>query len=107
MRTLLVVSLDPVGDHNAGFDQAAELLAVEELVAEGAVEALDERVLLRAAFLDECGLHALAGEPVPEAGGDELAAVVGADRLRFAVTLEQLLELGADVTGADRAGDPA
>lgn len=62
---------------------------------------LDKRVLLPASFLDERRLHALLGQPLAEAGRDELAAVVGAEHLRLAVLLEQLLELADHVTGAD------
>jgi hypothetical protein len=38
------------------------LSTVEDLVAHHAVEALDERILLRAALLDERGLHSALGE---------------------------------------------
>jgi hypothetical protein len=53
---LRVVLLDPGADHDAGFEQAVELFAVE---------ALDERVLL-AALLDEGGLDAALRKPVAE-----------------------------------------
>ena len=58
-------------------------LAVEDLVAHRAVEALDERVLLRAGLLDERLTDALKFfEVVGELLGDELAAVVRAQHAR-------------------------
>ena len=54
MRSLLVVEVPPTFDQNARFDAAAEPLAVEQLVAQLAVEALDDAVLPRTARRDEC-----------------------------------------------------
>ena len=61
-----VVFDEPFADHDLGFEEACELFAVEDFVAHRAVEALDERVLLRAAFLDERRLDALLGQPFAE-----------------------------------------
>jgi hypothetical protein len=58
-----VVLLDPGVDQHARFEQAVELFAVQEPISHRAVEALDERVLLRAALLDErCGDAVLASQ---------------------------------------------
>jgi hypothetical protein len=64
MRSLAVVTIDPVGHHDACLEQAVELFAVQQLVAHRAAKAFEERVLLRAALLDEGGRHRLAGKPV-------------------------------------------
>jgi hypothetical protein len=65
MRSLAVETIDPVGDHDAFLEQAVELFAVQQLVAYRAAKAFEEPVLLRAALLDEGGLHRLAaGKPV-------------------------------------------
>lgn len=53
---MVVVVLAPVLDDYARFGQAGELLDVEQLVADAAVERLDERVLPPRARLDERGL---------------------------------------------------
>ena len=45
-------------------------------------------------------LTPLLGQPVAEAVGDELAAVVGAQHLRATVPLEETLELGDHVGAA-------
>jgi hypothetical protein len=58
VRAQGVVLVEPAGDHDPGLEQALELLAVQELVAHHAVEALDVRVLLRTAILDERLPHA-------------------------------------------------
>ena len=47
VRSAHVVVDSPVFDQDLGFEQAVELPAVEELVAEPAVELLDPRVLPR------------------------------------------------------------
>ena len=56
-----VVLDDPALDHHAGLEQAVALFAVEYVVAHRSVEALDERVLLQAALLDERRLDAMLG----------------------------------------------
>jgi hypothetical protein len=64
MRTvlsLLVVELAPALDQDARFRSAAEPLAVEQLVAQLAVEVLDDAVLPRAARRDERRSDRLSG----------------------------------------------
>jgi hypothetical protein len=62
-----VVVDPPVLDDHSGFEQAVELPAVEQLVAELAVERLDPRVLPRRAGIDE---HAAGSrEPAPVRDG--------------------------------------
>jgi len=107
VRTHRVVLVDPVTNHDSRFEEAVELLAVQELVAHRVVEALDERVLLRATTLDERGLDAALCQPLAEAASDALAAVVGAQQLGMPMPLEQPGELLDDLAGADRASDAA
>src|SRR3954452_4168904 len=56
VRPVAVVVVAPVGDHDPSFGQTRELLDVQQLVADTAVERLDERVLPRCAGLNECRL---------------------------------------------------
>ena len=82
MRPLLVVLGSEVFDDDASLGQGPELLAVEALVAEAAVEGFHEAVLSGASRLDVDGLDLVVGQPPLEFGGDKLRAVVGADVLR-------------------------
>ena len=66
----------PGFDQDLGFGQAEEDLAVEQLIAQLAVEALAVSVLPRAAGLDVGGLGADRGNPLAQSQGDELRAVV-------------------------------
>jgi hypothetical protein len=61
MGSFGVVVADPVGDHDPGFGQGVEAVAVEQLVAHGAVEPFDVAVLLGAALLDVDGNGPRAG----------------------------------------------
>ena len=84
MGSLCVVASAPIGDDDLGLEQGVKELAVEELVAHGSVEALDEGVLLGAALLDEGDGHPLLDESAGERRRNELATVVGAEDLRLA-----------------------
>jgi hypothetical protein len=53
MWSPLVVLLHLASDYDARLEHVVELFAIEQLVAHGAVEALDVRILLRVAFFDE------------------------------------------------------
>src|SRR5208283_1939254 len=74
--THAVVVTPPGFDQDLGLGQAEEDLAVEQLIAQLAVEALAVAVLPGAAGLDVGGLGADRGNPVAESQGDELRAVV-------------------------------
>ena len=76
MRTHRVVVAAPVFDHNLGLLQCVEDLAVEQFIAQLAVEALAIAILPRTARLDVSGLGSDGGDPIPERLGDELRAVV-------------------------------
>ena len=52
MRSVMVVAALPVVGHASDFDQCGEDVAVQHFGAEGAVEALDVRVLSGLALLD-------------------------------------------------------
>ena len=54
MRPVQIVVHPPVFDRPLGVRQAQEPVLVETLVAQSAVEALDESVLLGLARIDEC-----------------------------------------------------
>jgi hypothetical protein len=58
VRSQRVVLVEPGVDHDLRFEEAVDSSPFQELVAHGAVEALHERVVLRAALLDERRLDA-------------------------------------------------
>ena len=76
MRSDGVVVTPPGFDQDLGFGQAEEDLAVEQLIAQLAVEALAVAVLPGAAGFDVGGLGADRGNPLAQSQGDELRAVV-------------------------------
>src|SRR5690349_13796383 len=87
--SLRVVLLVPGVDEHTCFEHRSELLDVEQIAAHGSVEALHEGVLLLAGLLDEHRCDALLGEPRDHACGDELPAIVRADRLWVSVGREE------------------
>jgi hypothetical protein len=76
---VLIVLSPPVLDDDLGFEQRAERLQVEQLVAQPGVERLDVPVLPRAARVDEPRVTPGVGEPRPHGVRGELAAVVRAE----------------------------
>ena len=98
MRADGVVVPSPGFDQDLRLLQRVEDLAVEQLVAELGVEALDVAVLPGGAGLDVGGLRADGGDPVPQGPGQELRAVVRADVRRRAAR-EHELRQGLDDGG--------
>ena len=78
MRTLIVILGAPLLKDDLCFEQAAEEFAVEALIAQLVVEALDVTVLPRRARPNVDGLDRLLLEPVLDRVGDELRAIVAA-----------------------------
>ena len=99
---LPVVVDAPVLDDHAGFEQAVELPAVEEFVAEAAVERLDPCVLPRRAGIDEHARGVVESAPVRERVRDELGPVVHAQEGGRPATFERdPVEDFDDVVGVD------
>ena len=84
----------PALDDDLRLAESVEDLAVEQLVAQPSIEALDKAILPRAAWSDVGGLGSDRRDPLLDGLGDELRAVVGADVLRNAAQDEQV---GQDV----------
>src|SRR3954468_5839 len=106
MRAHLVVVPSPALDHDLGLAQAVEDLAVEQLVAEPGVEALDEAVLPGAARGDVGGLGTHRRDPCLDRLGHELRSVVGADVARHTAQDEEIGQDIDHVHGLELAGDP-
>ena len=79
MRSDAVVVRPPLLDHDAGFLEGVEHLAVEEFVPQLRCEAFALPVLPRTARLAVGGLGADRRDPVLDGFGDELRAVVRTD----------------------------
>ncbi len=90
MRPLGVVVDAPALDQHAGFGQGIEDLAVEQLVAQLAIEALVGAVLPGAGPLDVQRAHTKPAQPCPHDRSDELRPLVRADVLRRTARDEQL-----------------
>ena len=67
-------------------------IEVQNLVAVAAIEPLNERVLIGFAWLDVQQGNALLFAPTLKQAGGKLWPIVGAQCLRFAVQLDQLLK---------------
>src|SRR5262245_44364601 len=104
LRCALVVP-PPTLDDDLGLAQSGEDFAVEQLVAQASVEALDVAVLPGAASLDVGGLGTDNRDPFLHCLGEELRSVVGPDVSGNALQDE---EVGQNVDHIDRlelAGD--
>ena len=73
---VVIVVRAPVFDEESGFGQGAKPMLVEAVVAEGAIEALDEGVLHRFARLDMMESNAGALSPEVEGFAGELGTIV-------------------------------
>ena len=78
---LVVFDHPPVGRFTNIIDAGEQMLA-QHLVAEGAVEAFDVRVLVGLAGLDVLDRHGIGLGPLHEGFAQELRAVVRAQHLR-------------------------
>ena len=92
VRTDRVVVPSPCFDHDLCLLQRVEDLAIEQFVAELAVEALAVAVLPRAAGLDIGRPRSDGGDPVAQRLGNELRAVVGAYAGRHTPQDEQIAQ---------------
>jgi len=101
-----VVVASPIFDHDLGLLECVEDLAVEQFIAQLAVEALAIAILPRAARFDVGGLGSNSGDPISECFGNELRSVVGADVGRNAARDKQLAQGFDDVGGLELPCDP-
>ena len=89
-------------DEDLGFEEAVELPAVEELVAESPVERLDPGVLPGRPGVDEAGRDIVESAPVRDGPRDELGTVVEPDeRWRSAALCSDRVEGRDDTVGVD------
>ena len=99
MRPDVVVVVAPLFDDDLCFFQRVEQLAVQQLVAQPAVEALVVAVFPRAAGFDKCSPDAQLVQPVPEHLRRELAAIVGTDVVGNAFGNEQVAQSVEHIIG--------
>src|SRR5215472_1318412 len=97
MRPDSIVVPSPTLDDDLGFAQRIEDLAVEKLVAQACIEALDKAVLPRAARGDVGGYCADGTDPLLHGFSEELRAVVGPDVLGHAAQDKQVRDHIDDV----------
>ena len=102
---MVIVVRAPVFDEESGFGQGAKPMLVKAVVAEGAIEALDEGVLHRFARLDMMESNAGALSPEVEGFAGKLGAIVHGDGLGKPTRESQALENGNDRGPADGGVD--
>lgn len=105
MGSLLVVFDHPPVDGLSDIIQGGEQVLVEQLIAEGPVEAFDVSVLIRLARLDILDGHAVVLGPAGEGLTEELRAVVGSQHLGQATCPLQPIEDADQSLGRDRGVD--
>src|SRR5215207_1181836 len=105
MRPDGIVMTAPALDDDLRLAESVEDLAVEQLVPEPGIKALDIAILPRAAWSDVGGLGSDRRDPLLDGLGNELRAVVGADVARHAAQDEQVREHVDDVDGLELASD--
>lgn len=96
MRPDGVVVVSPDGELSPSVSEAREYFLVQHLVAQAAIEALDERVLRRFAWGDILPGHAGLALPFEDGPTGQLGAVVADHLHRFAVEADQAVELAGD-----------
>src|SRR5262245_15759653 len=79
MRPDRIVIAPPAFDDDLSFVEGVEDLAIEQLIAQARVEALDVAVLPRTAPLDVGSLGAESGDPSLDGRRDELGSIIGPD----------------------------
>ena len=106
MRPDGVVIVLPDRQHFAGMGERGEQRLVQELVAQPAVEALDEGILLRLAGRDVVPFDPRLLRPAQDRHAGELGAVVGDDHRGPAARGDDGIELARDTQpGQRRIGD--
>jgi hypothetical protein len=100
----VVVNHPPVGGL-ADVVEASEEMPVQHLFAECAVEAFDERVLVRLVGLDVLDCHAVRFESAGERFAKKLRPVIGAHHLRQAMVVPDLLDHAQQSMRVDRGVD--
>jgi hypothetical protein len=99
MRPDRIVMTPPAFDDDLSFSEGVEDLAIEQLITQAGVEALDVAILPRTAALDIGSLGADSGDPSLDSLGDELRSVIGPD---VTGTAAQDEEVGQNVDHIDR-----
>src|SRR5215470_6617788 len=105
MRPDRIVMAPPAFDDDLSFSEGVEDLAIEQLIAQAGVEALDVAILPRTAALDIGSLGADSGDPSLDSLGDELRSVIGPDVTGTAAQDEQIGQNVDDIDCFELAGD--
>lgn len=92
MRSESVIVLTPSFNLLLGVGQVEEQTRIQALVAEPAVEALDEAVLDRPPRANEVQLHAVLVSPDIHSAAAKLRTVIDRDRVRQAAALGEALQ---------------
>src|ERR1700751_2798749 len=102
MRPVLIIFVSPLLQNESGFQQGAEDLSVQAFVAQLVVEAFDIGLFPRRSGSDISAFDPLALEPVLNRLGNELWAIIAAQVLGRAITLDRCLQHSDRINGLDR-----
>lgn len=100
MRPSRVVKLPPLLDEHLGFLVAAEPLAIQQFVAELAIEAFDEAVLPRAAGCDEGRANRLVEQSAHDPSGGNSASL--SDRMSAGLPYNRINLDSISITSCER-----
>ncbi len=81
MRALRIVDRHPLSRDPPNLVQAAKEIAIEDLIAIGAIEPFDTRILRGASWLDMINQHSIRLSPIEEALSEKLWAVIHSDHV--------------------------
>src|SRR6202165_3199652 len=90
MRSFLVVAGEPLVADLPDLIEILEQVRIEDFLAVAPIEAFDEGVLIRFAWLDEPQINQVFFAPERELASDELWHIVDPDRLRQPTPFLQL-----------------
>ena len=82
MRSFVVVVQSPQPSHLANLAQGLKQISIQELIAEGAVEAFCKSVLLWLTFLYIDHLDTMLLAPVSKCAGNEFGAIIYSNLVR-------------------------
>ena len=91
MRPLVVITLQPFGTDLPDLVERLEHIGIQHFGPIGSIEALDECILIGSARLDIPQVNAPVRTPGHESVGDQLRAIVEANRVGLAPPAHHLL----------------
>lgn len=102
MQTHLIIIVAPAGQHSASLAQRREEHLVQAFVPEASIEALDERILLRLAWLYVMPIDAMRTTLGQDRHSGQFRAVVGKARRWLAALCNDSIKLARHASARER-----